>query len=112
MKKREMVRRQWATVVAECRRSNLSQARFCEQAGVGLAALRYWLARIPREPTAARERDTHMRFIPLTLGEASLPGPIRHVDIEIGRVRVRAAEGTDPNYVARLVQALCGERSC
>ena len=49
MKNREATRKHWTQVVARFEAAGVGQAVFASQAGVGLEALRYWIAKLRRE---------------------------------------------------------------
>lgn len=103
MKKREATRRYWTEVVARFERAGVAQAVFASQVGVGLAALRYWIAKLRRE----RRRSPSAELTPVRLIPVSVRAARRgHLDLRIAGFRLRVSEGLDPEYVAAVVLAL------
>ena len=114
MKGREEKRRYWSTVVARYERSGQSQARFTMEAGVAVAAFRYWLYRLRRERTAtapaARPRGSDdVRLIPVEVRQPLARG---RLDLRTAGLRVLMPVGTDPRYVAHVAAALRDVAAC
>ena len=114
MKAREEKRRYWSTVVARYERSGQSQSRFTAEAGVGVAAFRYWLYRLRRErtatPPAVRSRGSDdVRLVPVEVRQAPVRG---RLDLRAAGLRVLMPVGTDPRYVAHVAVALRDVAAC
>lgn len=115
MSKHGQKRRTWQALVARFERSGVSQAAFAADAGVGLAAFRYWLyklrsaaggrgAAVLRRPPAAEARHGELRLVPVEVRRA--PTEIATVEIDILSLRLRVTGSADLGYVASLVGAL------
>jgi hypothetical protein len=114
MKAREEKRRYWSTVVGRYERSGQSQARFTMEAGVAVAAFRYWLYRLRRERTATvpavRSRGSDdVRLVPVEVGQARASG---RLDLRAAGFRLLMPMGSDPRYVAHLAAALRDIAAC
>jgi sirohydrochlorin ferrochelatase len=114
MKAREKKRRYWSSVVARYERSGQSQAMFTTEAGVAVAAFRYWLYRLRRERTAvtmaghSRGSD-EVRLVPVEVRQSPAEG---RLDLRTAGLRVLMPIGTDPRYVAHVVAALRDVAAC
>jgi transposase-like protein len=68
-------------IVARYERSDLTQRAYCEQAGIPLSTLQWWLVKARREAA----RDTPVTFTEITLPEVARPdrgvGPAWAVEI-------------------------------
>ena len=115
MKAREEKRRYWSRLVARFEESGQSQARFTSEAGVGVAAFRYWLYRLRSErPTSTTERRARevdeVRLVPVEVRRRP-SGPAR-LDLRVAGVRVLVPVGTDPRYLAQVAVALRDTAAC
>ena len=104
MKNREATRKHWTQVVARFEAAGVGQAVFASQAGVGLAALRYWIAKLRRErrPSVTVALTPPVRLVPVAVTAARRG----HLDVRVAGVRLRVREGMDPDYVAAVALAL------
>lgn len=115
MKARDEKRRSWSRLVARFEESGQSQTRFTREAGVGVAAFRYWLYRLRRErpasTTGPRSRETDdVRLVPIELRRR--PSGMGRLDLRVGGLRVLVPVGTDPRYVAQVAVALRDTAAC
>lgn len=51
MSSRKRNRKRWAKIVGQFRQSGLSAPKFADHLGLSLSSLRYWIQRIPEEPS-------------------------------------------------------------
>ena len=114
MKSREEKRRYWLAVVARFERSGQSQARFTTEAGVGVAAFRYWLYRLRRARTVVTAvgrpgGSDEVRLVPVEVRQPHAQG---RLDLRAAGVRVLMPIGTDPRYVAHVAVALRDAAAC
>jgi hypothetical protein len=114
MKGPEEKRRYWSMVIARFERAGQSQARFTTDAGIGVAAFRYWLYKFRRERTALvassrSEGVDEVRLVPVevrgAVGQARL-------DLRVAGLRLLMPIGTDPRYVAHVAVALRETVTC
>jgi hypothetical protein len=115
MKAREDKRRHWSTLVARFEESGQSQAEFTREAGVGVAAFRYWLYRLRRERTASapphRSRETgDVRLVPVEVRQR--PSEPARLDLRVAGIRVLVPVGTDARYLAQVAVALRDAAAC
>ena len=115
MKAREEKRRYWSRLVARFEESGQSQTRFTREAGVGLAAFRYWLYRLrserPASTTERRPRETEdVRLVPVEV--RSQPSGSARLDLRVAGLRVLVPVGADPRYVAQVAMALRDAAAC
>ena len=101
-------------MVARYERSGQSQARFTTEAGVAIAAFRYWLYRLRRERTAVttvgRSRGSdEVRLVPVEVRQSPARG---RLDLRTAGLRVLMPVGTDPRYVAHVAAALRDVATC
>ena len=106
LKNREATRKHWTQVVARFEAAGVGQAVFASRAGVGLAALRYWIAKLRRErrPSLTAALTPPVRLVPVAV--AVTAAGRGHLEVRVGGVRLRAREGMDPDYVAAVALAL------
>jgi len=120
MSRSEQARGQWQALVARFERSGVRQAAFAAEAGVGLAAFRYWLYKLradakgrasEREPRqVAPAKDAEVRLVPVKVRPA--PTEAASIEVDIVALRLRVTGGVDPGYVASLVAALRERGRC
>jgi len=113
MKQREAKRRFWAALVARYEGSGESRQAFAAQAGVGLAALQYWLYKLRRErdgKVVRQPAEPEVRLVPVTV--RARPAAPARLELRVAGARLRVPVGADPTYVARLAAALRGARLC
>ena len=83
------------------------------EAGVAVAAFRYWLYRLRRERTAApaaRPRGSDdVRLVPVEVRQPLARG---RLDLRTAGLRVLMPVGTDPRYVAHVAAALRDVAAC
>lgn len=95
-----MGRRDWAEVVEQFEQSGLTQRAFAERRGLPLSTLQSWIYR------ARRQRPASAALLPVRIVEAE-PASAAPIELELpSGARLRFAPGTDPAYLARLLQAL------
>src|SRR5512146_1751000 len=115
MKAREEKRRYWSRLVARFEESGQSQTRFTNDAGVGVAAFRYWLYRLRSErPASMAERRSReaddVRLVPVEVRRR--PSGLARLDLRVAGVRVLVPVGTDPRYLAQVAVALRDTAAC
>ena len=88
-------------VLAEYRRSGLSQQAFATQIGVGVSTLQLWLRRERRAPA---DQATTFVTIPNLLGQAAAP-PVYRLRLISGAV-LEIGSGYQPEPLQRLLQLL------
>jgi hypothetical protein len=115
MKAREEKRRYWSRLVARFEESGQSQTRFTTEAGVGVAAFRYWLYRLRREGRASttelRSRETdNVRLVPVEVRRR--PSGLARLELRVAGLRVLVPVGTDPRYLAQVAVALRDTAAC
>jgi len=109
----------WKALLADFRRSGLTQAEFCRQRNVALASFRYHfykpLSPKPALSNARSSASSDHQFLPVTI----LPDPIfsstasqPHLEVILsnGR-RIAVASGFDTQTLRRLI-AVVEERPC
>jgi hypothetical protein len=106
----ERGRRFWREAVKAYERSGETQETFAAQRGLKVSTLRAWIYRLRRE---RREATAKIQMVPVTaVGAGAGASPERWIEIGVaGGSVLRLQEGTDPTYVAALVQAL-GRAGC
>jgi hypothetical protein len=104
MGKHEETRKKWLEVVGEYRRAGKTQTTFAAGAGVGLAALRYWITKLGHEKRSAKTLVSgQLRLVPVVLtGRKATPLTEGHS----GGARFLNPMGMDSDYVAALIVAL------
>lgn len=98
-----MTRQQWTSLVADFRRSSLTQAEFARLHGLNLHTFRGWIYRLPRhhEPDAPD-------FLPLRLVEDAPDAPppgLCEVELPTGTI-LRFTERPDASFLASLLLQL------
>jgi len=88
-----------AELVAEFRKSGLSEGRFSAQHDVHQPSLARWLAR-------EREASTSPTFVRLVAPPAATSTVVVVVIVEVGACRIRVDRGFDPNLLRAVVAAL------
>jgi transposase-like protein len=88
-------------VLAEYRRSGLSQQAFATQIGVGVSTLQFWLR---QEREAPPDQATTFVTIPNLLGQAAAP-PVYRLRLISGAV-LEIGSGYQPEPLQRLLQLL------
>lgn len=106
---------EWAELVAECRRSEISCKEWCRQHGISERRYYYWQKRIfdrailQREATAAsvsvNDHASHFVELPAPQEQPCMQqiSETPAASIRIGKASVNLCAGADP----QLVQALC-----
>ena len=104
---------EWAELVAECRRSEMSCKEWCRQHGISERRYYYWQKRVfdrailQRAATAASVsvNDHASHFVELPAPQESVPKTAGYLaaSIQVGRASVNLYAGADP----QLVQAIC-----
>ena len=102
-------------VVTEWTKSGESMTAFARRHGLALHRMHYWRERLGTEPAAAATTRPGVRFVPAVVGPASAPllsveprttaVPVCVVADGV-RVELSDPHGTDPQWVAALVQSL------
>jgi|SRR5436190_20299208 transposase len=96
---------EWKQLVSAWRRSGESAGEFAARESVSDRTLRWWAWKLERGTRAKRER-TRPTPAPIEIA-LDRPRPrAEYVELVVGDVIVRAEVGTDPAYVALLVNRL------
>lgn len=95
-----MRRSDWERLVAELERGDETQVEFAERHGVALSTLRYWLYKLRDEREGSTARSVELLPVRLT----SPAG--RHFEAQVAGIRLRFEVGTEPAYVAAVVNHL------
>jgi hypothetical protein len=114
MRRNDQKSRQWQSLVARFEQAGVSQAEFAATAGVALPRFRYWLYKTRAAEADGRGASTpgrsagdvgEVRLLPVELRRR--PGvEAAVVEIDVATLQLRVSGGTDPEYVASLVNAL------
>lgn len=97
---------EWKGLVSTWRRSGESAGEFAARSAVSDRTLRWWAWKLERGTRAKRERTTRAPApIEIALEEAPV-GAGGRVELVVGDVVLRVETGTDPAYVALLVNRL------
>jgi hypothetical protein len=86
-------------LVAEWRRSGMSQRAFAEARGIARGTFSWWTWRVGEQ----RSRAPEFLEVVVEPVEDAVPDLV----VEVGAVRVRVPSGFDAHEVRRLVDALC-----
>ena len=84
----------------------LSQAAYCRQVGLSPATFSHWFRQRHAKgerPEAGASRQTFAEVVLPPVPAASVPSVVIHVS---GGTKVEAAVGTDPVWLAHLLQAM------
>ena len=97
------------TILAEYRRSGLSQTAFCERRGVALSSLACWLSKERKGNTKRRTKQSKSpaQLVPVRIVDD--PRPADRVTIEVESAHgyvLRVPVGLSPDLLARYVHAL------
>lgn len=71
---REKKREEWGKIIEEWKGSDLSQGKFCTQAGISYSSFKYWKSRIG-EPEPKKSGGGC--FIPVVVEETQRPSPLK-----------------------------------
>ncbi len=107
---------EWAELVAECRRSEMSCKEWCRQHGIRERRYYYWQKRVfdrailQREAAAAsvsvNGHAPHFVELPAPQGSVQERAGNPAASIQIGRASVNLYAGADPKLVQTICQAL------
>lgn len=97
-------------ILAAYRRSGLSQSAFCEQRGVALSSLTYWLSKARRGKLRRRangSRASAGQLVPVRLLDELQPQSPPGLEVESARgYLIRVPVGIEPELLARYMHAL------
>ena len=100
---------EWLRVAEEFEASGLTQREFAGRRALRLSTLQSWVYRRRRQERAVAEPP--VRLLPVEVSRASAPEAVTLEVMSTAGVRIRFSQGTDVDYVARLVAAL-GRTAC
>lgn len=115
-KRRRWPREVWVREVKAFRDGGLSAEEYAAKRGIRVLTLKRWVAILGDERKAVGPRAPS--FLPVRIvaaGERTSGHGSFQVEVDMAngrRVRVRVGAGTDVNSVARLLDALDGDRPC
>ncbi|AWX99060.1 hypothetical protein A8139_20570 [Marinomonas primoryensis] len=81
----------WKLIINECKSSTLTQTAFCQQEGIKLSTLHYWIRIVKKsaEPASLISKEnTSDRFIKIPTVSTPFPENNQKADISIGCVNV------------------------
>ena len=96
-------------ILAAYRRSGLSQPAFCEDRGLALSTLAYWLSkdRRSRKRSASKTRSVPSQLVPVRIVEDPRPESASSLEVESAHGFVlRVPVGIEPELLARYLHAL------
>lgn len=96
---------EWKQLVSAWRRSGERAAEFAAHASVSDRTLRWWAWKLERGTRAKREQ-TKRAPAPIEIALDEAPAAGGRVELVVGDVVLRVDAGTDPAYVALLVNRL------
>ena len=97
----------WIRLVTQHQQSGLTAVAFAARRGVSVGTLRSWIYRLRRADVAKTAVPALMPVRVVAAPAATANGRPAVVEVLlVGGVRVRAAVGTEPGYVAALAAAL------
>ncbi len=112
MRKRREAK-QWAAIVAACKKSGKSVPEFCAERRIRISTFRWWRWRLRDMPVAAGPARApspadEVRLIPVDVVGLAAARVRRSTSVEIcvANVSVRVDVGTDAAYVAALMAEL------
>ena len=107
---------EWAELVAECRRSEMSCKEWCRQHGISERRYYYWQKRVfdrailQRAATAAsvsvNDHASHFVELPAPQGSVQERAGNPVASIQVGRASVNLYAGADPQLVQTICQVL------
>ena len=95
-KKRNFRRKESELLLKKYRESGLTQREWCEQEGINLSALRYWVKRASREKQKCA-------LVPI---EVRRPEKLCSLKLEVSGIRIQVEEGSDPVLLAKVLREL------
>ena len=103
MKRKHRSREFWENAVEYAEASGKTRAQCAKKFGVGEPALSYWVYKLRRE----RDNAGGGALVPVRV---ITPEPVapQHLELDVDGALVRFAEGTSPEYVAQIAEALRG----
>jgi len=102
-------RAEWESLIAEMEASGQSLGRFSARRGLELRTLQWWRWKLRRAAPVVGNAKALVRLIPVDVIESAAAADVgvgAPVEISLGDLVVRIAVGTEPAYVAALVEAL------
>jgi hypothetical protein len=100
---------EWATLLAEYKQSGLTQKEFVAKHDLALSTLQFWLYKQSKLKSVF-DSNSSPAFLPVQVVASPAPkarfGGAVEVALDGGTTTLRFIVGTDPRYVALLVQAL------
>jgi len=101
MDKNEL-RREWEQRIADYRASGLSRAKWCQQHGLKVHQLKYWLKRI-EESNATPNPST--KWASVVMADASFSEE-DSIQVKIGECSIEVKQGFNPSLLADVVKVL------
>ena len=95
-KKRNFRRKESELLLKKYRESGLTQRDWCEQEGINLSALRYWVKR-------ERWEKQKCALVPI---EVRRPEKFGILKIEVSGIRIQVEGGSDPVLLAKVLKEL------
>ena len=99
-------RDEWIKLVEESRSSDMTQAAFCEERGISVGGLQYWMRKLRKEEgyEASPSGDAGIRLLPLQIAD---PAPEFGVEVLLpDGIQLRFPPTAKPAYVASVLSAL------
>lgn len=105
--------KEWRRRVEGWKRSGETATQYGGRFGIDPQQLRWWKWWLGKEPGRGRESfdDKEVRFLPVKVERKDEDVPRGGVEVVLpGCITVKIAEGSDPEWVGRVVRGMIGEQ--
>ena len=100
----------WERLIKEMWESGKSQRKWCEEKGISLCTLKYWLRKLPGKEKVIKQEEAEQKTRWLKLNvNAQTPAPLQsaeRIEILTGKFKVIVPEKFNPESVASIMMVL------